>query len=325
LKNNLSLVIFLKGIAMGIADVIPGVSGGTVAFISGIYDELVSTVSNLKPRLIVVLFKQGFKAFWTELNGRFLLPLLAGIVTAIFSLAYLITQALEHFPVVVWAFFFGLVLASIPLVVVQITGFRSVANLLLFTVGAFGAYLISRVSPAAGSESLIYIFFCACVAICAMILPGISGSFVLLLLGAYTTVLGSVTSLISGLKAMDMAVMLPALIMVVVFVSGCLVGLVSFSSLLKWLLNRHRNATLSVLAGFLLGSLFKLWPWRVATETFIKHAGTEKEEIVTLKESLVMPPDYGSEPMVMWAIVAFLLGLAVIYLLHRFSKPVINA
>jgi len=310
---------------MGAADVVPGVSGGTVAFITGIYDELVGTISNLKPELLRVMFKEGFKAFWTAVNGRFLLPLLTGIATAIFSLAYAITQAIENYPVVVWSFFFGLVLASIPLVTPQIEGFRKPKHIALFAVGALAALLISRASPVAGSQGLIYIFLCACVAICAMILPGISGSFILLLLGAYSTVLGSVSDFLSGIKSMDTALLLSAGTILVVFMLGCLIGLVSFSTLLKWLLGHLRSATLAVLAGFLLGSLVKLWPWRLVTETIVKHSGTPEEEIVPMKENLVWPADFGQDPMILGASIAFVGGIAIIYLLHRFSQPASNA
>jgi putative membrane protein len=311
--------IFLRGMAMGAADVVPGVSGGTIAFLTGIYDELIATISGLNHRLIGLLFKHGLRNAWIAANGKFLVPLLLGIAVSIVSLASLLTRAIDSHPVLVWSFFFGLVLASIPLVVSQVHHFYTTGPLISFTVGAAMAVLISLSPAVGGSESLWYIFLCGSIAICAMILPGISGSFILLLLGAYTTVLGNLSQLVEGLKSVDMAIILPAFVVVLVFSLGCITGLLSFSRLLKYLLAQHRARTLAVLAGFLAGSLVKLWPWRIAIDTYVKHAGTPKEKVVVLSEAWVLPGGYPAEAQMLPAIGLFLLGAGLIWAMQRLS------
>lgn len=244
--------IFFRGMAMGAADVVPGVSGGTLALITGIYEELINTLGGITPRLLVVWRQQGVVAAWQQANFTFLFTLLAGIFTSIAVLARLITWLLDTHPVPVWAFFSGLILASIFLVLkplqqrgpVQIGAF-------LFGTGVAVVIGLAPALSAAGSGALVF-FFSGMLAICAMILPGISGSFILLLLGMYQPVLEAV-------KQAEVSLLLA-------FLTGCAIGLLSFVHVLKWTLHRFHDTVMALLAGFMAGSLLKLWPWRLNGE-----------------------------------------------------------
>lgn len=240
------LLLFLKGMAMGAADVVPGVSGGTVAFISGIYDELLQSLAQL-PKAAWLLLRGRVADAWQCANATFLLVLVSGILASVLSLARLITSLLETQPIALWSFFFGLILVSTHIVAraVQRWGMSRLFSALLG--GAF-AWWITVLAPVHLEETSLTLFLAGAVAICAMILPGISGSFILVLLGLYSVVLGAV-------KELDVLLLL-------IFASGCLVGLLSFSRLLNWLLHRWRDLTLTFLAGVMLGSLNKVWPWK---------------------------------------------------------------
>jgi putative membrane protein len=254
--------LLLKGIAMGAADVVPGVSGGTIAFISGIYEELLGTISSIKPSLLQTLFKQGIRAFWKEINGAFLAPLLCGIAISVLSLAKGISWMLENEPVLLWSFFFGLVLASIFLVGKQVKRWNT-ASIVAFILGAGFAFWITLLPPLAPSTSMWFLFISGAIAICAMILPGISGSFILLILGSYKVVIDAV----KGLEIKE----------ILIFGAGCIVGLLSFSRLLKWLFAKYQNTTIAILTGFLLGSLNKLWPWKENTQLLYTHSDGKQD------------------------------------------------
>ncbi len=293
---------------MGVADVIPGVSGGTIAFISGIYEELINTISCINIAALQTLFKKGIGPFWRQINGNFLVALLAGIVLSILTLATLITGLLKSEPIAVWSFFFGLVLASIPLVAKKVktwNGLRIVA----FVAGAIIAYLITELPPVSNPDAQWYIFISGMLAICAMILPGISGSFILLLMGSYLTVLGAISD-------RDINTLF-------IFAAGCIIGLLSFSHLLKWMFDRYHDITIALLSGFLLGSLNKIWPWKNVLETFTKHAGEVDEEIVPLVEENVWPRMYteltGQPAQLGLAIALALAGIAIIFALDRLA------
>jgi putative membrane protein len=240
------LLLFFKGMAMGAADVVPGVSGGTVAFITGIYDELLQSLAQL-PKAALLLLRGRIAEAWHCANGTFLLVLVSGILASVLSLARLITSLLETQPIALWSFFFGLILVSTHIVVraVQHWKFSRLVSALL---GGVFAWWITVAAPVQLDGTPLTLFLAGAVAICAMILPGISGSFILVLLGLYSVVLGAV-------KELDLLVL-------VIFASGCLVGLLSFSRLLNWLLMRWRDLTLAFLAGLMLGSLNKVWPWK---------------------------------------------------------------
>lgn len=242
--------VFLKGMAMGIADSVPGVSGGTIAAISGIYETLLDSLKRCHPLALRVWQQSGFKAFWQHINGAFLLTLLLGIATSLALMANAVLYLLDHYPIPLMTFFMGLVMASCFLLLPEagrLRGSRIILLLLGFALTASTAVL----NPAAGSTSLFYVFFSAMLAICAMILPGISGAFILLMLGMYEYVLAS-------LRSLDMGV-------IVVFVIGCATGLLSFAHLLSWTFRHYREQSYAVLTGMLSASLVVLWPWRGMT------------------------------------------------------------
>ena len=268
-------LLFGKGIAMGAADVVPGVSGGTIAFITGIYDELLGSLKKCGPSALLVLSKEGPEALWQHINGTFLLTLFAGVLTSIFSLAQLITWLLKAYPIQIWSFFFGLVLVSAWHMGQQIYRHWSMPSIITLLVGTVLAWLISAGVPLAVHDiGLLTFFFAGALAICAMILPGISGSFILLLLGFYGPV-------IEAVKSFNLPVL-------AIFAAGCVIGLLSFSHLLSWLLEKVRVPTMAFLIGLMLGSLSKLWPWKETITTRVNSAG----EVEPLLQTNILPATY---------------------------------
>lgn len=285
-------VLTLKGMAMGAADVVPGVSGGTIAFIAGIYDELINSIKSINMHSLKLLFTGNLAGFWKAVNGNFLFALLLGIAISVFSLAKLITYLLVNEPVLVWSFFFGLVLASTWFVSKDIKGWnwKTVAG---FVVGAAVAYYITVATPAETSTNLMFIFLCGAIAICAMILPGISGSFILVLLGKYFYVMEAV-------KTLDLVVL-------GVFAFGAALGITSFSRVLSYALRNFRNITLSVLSGFMLGSLNKVWPWK------------EVEKLVSDGHEVMIEHNVSPNTEVAEAVVLMLIGFILVYVLEKIS------
>ena len=252
LKNY--LLVCLKGIGMGAADVIPGVSGGTIAFMTGIYEELVGSINNINGAAVQLLLKGRFRDFWKHVNGNFLVSVIAGILISIMSLAKLMTYLLSHLPVPTWAFFFGLIVASSVFILRDIKDWK-LKDCVMLVLGVILGVVVCTLSPTETPDALWFIFLSGAIAICAMILPGISGSFILLILGKYEFMLSTLTKILSGDGVLlDFAV-------VVIFVLGALVGILAFSRFLHWLLARYHRSTLLVLAGFIIGSLVKVWPW----------------------------------------------------------------
>ena len=284
---------------MGAADVVPGVSGGTIAFISGIYEELIDSISKVNLTTLKLWKKEGFAAMWQKLNGNFLLSLVIGIGLSIITLAKLIRHLLETQPILIWSFFFGLVLASIIYVARQITRWNMGAIILLIA-GALTAYFITTLTPQTSNVSYPYVFFSGALAICAMILPGISGSFILLLLGMYRPVLDAIHDKNIGLLATLML--------------GAVVGLLSFSRLLKWLFDHYENLTLAVLTGFIIGSLNKIWPWKEVLEAEMING-----KLKILKEKSVLPASYEGDPQLAWALLLAAAGFLFIILLERLA------
>ncbi len=263
MKNN--LILFLKGFAMGSADVVPGVSGGTIAFITGIYDELISTLGNINLSLLKLILRGDFKGFWIRANLQFLLVLFLGIFASIFTLAGVISYLLKFHPKPLWGFFFGLVAASIFYVGKTIEKWDAKV-IISFVLGAVIAFMITIAPPVQMSDNTFYVFISGAIAICAMILPGISGSFILLLMGSYSTIIFAVKD--------------KNLFLLAVFGCGCFIGLLLFSKLLKWLFANYEKIIVSLLTGFLLGSLNKLWPWKINTDQLlVVHSDGEKEFI----------------------------------------------
>lgn len=294
------LIIGLKGIAMGAADVVPGVSGGTIAFISGIYQELIETINAINLKALKTLKDAGVKAAWKAINGNFLVSLLSGIGLSVITLAQLIKWLLENKPVMVWSFFFGLVLASIFFVGKQVSKWN-IKHIVVLILGAIVAYYITIMPAMGGNNSLWFFFVSGALAICAMILPGISGSFILVLLGAYRPVL-------EALHTKDFKTIL-------VLMLGAVVGLLTFSRLLKWMFDHHKDTTLAVLTGFIIGSLNKIWPWK----NILKSEVIEGKLKVILDES-ISPFNYQGDNHLYLAIMLAFVGFGLIILLEKTAQ-----
>lgn len=296
------LTLTLKGVAMGAADVVPGVSGGTIAFISGIYEELISSINNINLEALKKLRKEGIKSFWSHVNGTFFVFLLSGIGISILSLSKLVIYLLENHPVLIWSFFFGLVVAS-TLLIAKTIGKWNPTTIIFLLLGTIIAYFISSAQTTGNIEANWYVFLSGAIAICAMILPGISGSFILVLMGSYHLVL-------NALHDKDMVI-------IGLFISGCLVGILSFARLLKFLFNKFKEITIALLTGFMIGSLYKVWPWKVkvGAEPIIIHSDG-REDWMT---SNVLPQNFVGDNLLMYAILAAISGFVLIVLLERFA------
>ena len=293
-------IVTLKGMAMGAADVVPGVSGGTIAFISGIYEELISSINTINLGLLTTLRKEGFASFWNKLNGSFLLALFLGIFISVLSLAKFLSWLLETHPVLLWSFFFGLVLASIFLVGKEIRRWN-LGTVVSLVLGAFVAFFITTLPPNENIESLPYLFLSGALAVCAMILPGISGAFILVLLGSYKTILDAVHE--------------RDLIMVATVGLGAVFGLLSFARLLKWMFKKFRAITLALLTGFILGSLNKIWPWKRVLESKVFD-----DKIIPIREKNVSPFTFEGDPQLIQAIGLAILGFSLIFILERVAS-----
>ncbi|WP_269618441.1 DUF368 domain-containing protein [Zhongshania sp. BJYM1] len=298
--KGFSLGVFVRGMAMGAADVVPGVSGGTVAFITGIYDELIESLKSCNLQALQVLFKSGPMAFLQLINGYFLLSLMLGIVVSVVSLARLISYGLHEHPLPLAALFFGLILASAIIVYQQIPqGIKHVGWLIL---GLGFAVLIGELRPAEITATPLTLFLSGALAICAMILPGISGSFILLLLGMYEPVINAVKQL--------------ELISLLSFVAGCAVGLMLFVRLLSWLMHHHRPQLLATLTGILIGSLTIIWPWKLGAD------GQLLAESLAPGWQNVMPWDYANlaDPQLMVSLMIAIAGVFLVLLIERLAK-----
>jgi putative membrane protein len=298
----------LRGVAIGMAEVIPGVSGGTIAFITGIYERLIDAIKNLAGTAVLFAWRrEGFAAAWRKADGNFLAALLVGMFGGIVIGVFGIKVLLDRYPPVVWAFFFGLIVASVIYVGRQV-GRWTVPEGVALIIGTGIAYLLTVTTPAQAEARPLYVFLAGMVAVSALILPGISGSFILLLLGLYQPVFTAVRLLLGGDTT--------AAITVVAFVLGCLAGLASFSRLISFTFKRFPHPTLALLLGFMLGSLNRLWPWRNALETRIDRHGEE----VPILESNVLPSAFEGEPFVVASVVALLLGFVLVFLLERAGR-----
>jgi putative membrane protein len=298
-------LITLKGMAMGAADVIPGVSGGTIAFITGIYEELLNSIKSVNLNSLKLLFAGKFADFWKAINGAFLLSLFTGIAISIISLAKGLKYLLDHYPILVWSFFFGLVVASAIYVARTISKW-AIPTILSGIAGIIIAYSITIITPAQANTTYWFIFLSGSIAICAMILPGISGSFILVLLGMYKFILESVSDF--------------KIAVVLTFLSGAAVGIVAFSNVLSWLLKKYHNLTIALLSGFMVGSLNKVWPWKKVVETFTDRHG----EVKPLIEANVLPATYeqitGNDAFMLGAIVLAIVGFALIFIIEDIAN-----
>ena len=293
------ILIYLKGLAMGAADVVPGVSGGTIAFITGVYDDLLSALSAINLKTLNVLRTEGINSAWKRINGNFLVALFAGIATSILSLARLFKYLYATYPHLLWAFFFGLIIGSIFLVGRMVSKWDA-GTILSLVAGTVLSFWFTILEPGSMTDSLLYIFTAGIIAICAMILPGISGAFILLLLGVYAPAMEAISTL--DLK------------FIATIGLGAVVGLLSFSRLLKWTLDNHRDITIAALIGFLVGSLNKLWPWK---ETIQFRTNSHGESVPFLEENIL--PSAFENPQIGFVLILLVVGIALILLLSKFT------
>lgn len=257
----------LKGIAMGSANVIPGVSGGTIALITGIFERLINSIKSFNATALRLLFKGDFKAFAKHTDIGFLLTIGMGIVVAIFSVAKLFEYLFDEHPVMIWSFFFGLLLASIYFVGVTVKRWN-ISSIVSFAIGAAIALFIAFTTPATENQNFIYLMICGAVGTCSMILPGLSGSYVLLLLGNYELIMIDSINNLATAPLESMKILLPVVL-------GGVAGILAFSHLLSWIFKKHHDATVSLLTGFIIGSMPIIWPWKNAITKTLKD-GTEK-------------------------------------------------
>jgi putative membrane protein len=297
-------VLILKGMGMGAADVVPGVSGGTIAFITGIYEELVHSIKNISYTTVSTIWKEGIPSFWKAVNGHFLVSVVLGILISVLTLARVLEHLLVNHPVLIWSFFFGLIIGSAIFVA------RSIKKWNLWTVvslitGIVVAWVITSITPAETTEAYWFIFLCGALAICAMILPGISGSFILLLLGKYQFILNALNE--------------GRISVIAVLLFGAFTGIISFSHLLSWLLKKYHHLTIAVLSGFMIGSLNKIWPWKITVEEYLDSHGMAQPLI----QRNVLPGSFaeasGTDPQLLWAVLLALGGFFLIFAFEAIS------
>lgn len=287
---------------MGAADVIPGVSGGTIAFMTGIYEELIGSINSIDGTAMKLLFTGKFRQFWQHINGNFLLSLALGILFSVFSIAKVMQYLLSHHPIQTWAFFFGLIVASSIFILKGIDKWK-IKDFIILAAGIALGVSVCTMSPSTTPDGLWFIFLCGAIAICAMILPGISGSFILLILGKYEYIMSAISNL-------DIAVL-------AVFAIGAAAGIISFSKFLHWLLSRYHRQTLLVLAGFIIGSLVKVWPWSDMDTIIRSQCPGFTGDTMMLAENSV---DYHIAGAVCFALLGFFLVTGIEFAGKKFSK-----
>jgi putative membrane protein len=294
---------------MGAADAVPGVSGGTIAFMTGIYEELIFSLKQCSISALRILFQDGLKATWQHINGGFLLALFSGVIISILSLSRVVLYLLANHSILLWSFFFGLILAAVWSVIRHIEKWE-LAVITTFIIGTVGAFFITTISPTTIETSAFIVFISGMIAICAMILPGISGSFILLLLGMYAPMLTAVKELQFTTLS--------------IFASGCVAGLLSFSHVLSYLFKHYNTMTLALLGGFMLGSLNKVWPWKQTIESVIDRHGKE----IPLVQNNILPHTFETlhtQSAYMWyAILLMIFGMGMVILLEKIGKKPTN-
>ena len=297
-------ILFFKGIAMGAADVVPGVSGGTIAFITGIYEELINSIKLINGGTLLLLLKFKLVDFWRSINGSFLASVLFGIIVSIFSLAKLISYLLDMHAIKVWSFFFGLVVISAITILREIKKWN-IGVVFMLIVGVAVAYYITIASPASTPNHWWFILLSGAIAICAMILPGISGAFILLILGKYEYVT-------DALHQLNIPV-------IVLFVVGCVLGLLSFVRVISWVLEKYYYMMVALLSGFMIGSLNKVWPWKQVLSFRIDSSG----EQVPLLEQSILPTQYfeisGKNPELLHALFFMAIGIGVVVIVEKIA------
>ena len=302
---NQIVSLFLKGLAMGAANVIPGVSGGTIALITGIYERLINAIKSVDHRALKLLLQLRFADFWRAIDGTFLASLFAGIAVSIISLAKLLEFLLEHYETHTMAFFFGLILLSIVFVGKTVEKWNA-GSILMLILGTAVAISVALLAPASEDSSFFYVFLCGIVAICSMILPGLSGSFILIIMGNYALILAAIGNA-------DMSILVPLAL-------GCGFGLIAFSHLLAWIFKHFRDQTIALMTGFILGSLAIIWPWKTANIEIIARQNKPDKELVTGYEWVL--PSF-SELATWHALSLVVIGAVTIWAIEKFagSRP----
>jgi putative membrane protein len=299
------IILLLKGMSMGAADVVPGVSGGTIALITGIYEELIASLKSFSLDALRILFRKGLREFWRHINGSFLVAVFSGILISIFSLARILKWLLIDHPVLVWSFFFGLIIASAIIVIRSIEKW-DLQRLVSLFAGITIMVLVTMFSPAETTDAYWFVFLSGAIAVCAMILPGISGAFILLILGKYQFVLAAISEF-------DIPV-------IVIFGLGVIIGLLSFANFLSWLLKKYHDTTIAMLAGFIIGSVNKIWPWKETLTTRINSHG----DVVPMMQKNILPGTYydlyDSESHILVAILCALAGFILVIILERTGR-----
>lgn len=297
--------VFFKGMAMGAADVVPGVSGGTIAFITGIYTLLITSIQRCTQGGLGLLFRGQFRACWAHVNGTFLLSLASGVLVSILVLARVIHYLLDRYPQLLWGFFFGLIIAS-SFILARHLPQRGPKEIIACLLGIIIAAVVGFATPASLEPAPWLIVGAGMIAICAMILPGISGSFLLLLMGLYEVIIGAI-------KSFDVAIL-------GLFAGGCAVGLLAFSHVVAYFLTRHESVTLATLTGFMLGALVKVWPWQHT----VSHRTNSKGELVPFIQEPVLPQDYftltGEPSLFFGVLLCVLAGLALVVGFEHYTK-----
>lgn len=296
------ILTYLKGMSMGAADVVPGVSGGSIALIAGIYERLLDSIKSVDKTALGLLLKFEIKNLWNHIDASFLFTLLAGIMTSIFSLSKVITYLMDYHPIPLWSFFCGLIIISAILILKDIQRW-TFGVVLALIIGTVVAYWITSLPPTTTPNTLWFTFVAGAIAICAMILPGISGSFLLLVMGQYERIIGAVNE--------------KDFLIIIVFGSGCLVGILAFSRVVSYLLKHYHAVTIGVLSGFMVGSLNKIWPWK----EILSYQISAKGEQIPMVTKNILPQNYleasGQEPLVLYAILAFLFGILLVLGIER--------
>ena len=308
-------IISLKGIAMGAADVVPGVSGGTIAFISGIYEELLETIDSINLSFFKNWKTKGFKNAWLSINGNFLLSLFLGIAISIISLAKAIKWLLLNETVLLWSFFFGLVLASVFYIGKQIRTWN-IWIIIAIIITTILSYLITITEPYASPDSNLYLLFCGFIAIIAMILPGVSGAFILLILGVYHTAISTVDDLFQSIITLNFELFKDAFIKFLMLAIGAIIGIKAFSKILNWMFKNYKNLTLAILTGFMIGSLNKIWPWKKILSWRTNSKGID----IPFQEQSVSPFSLEGDNQIILAIILMIFGIVTILILEKLGS-----
>jgi len=321
----MNIYTIVKGMAMGIAETIPGVSGGTIAFITGIYERLLNAIKAWNGKNLKLLFKGKIAEFYEAIDGSFIVSLFLGMGVGIVSGVFAITYLIEHYIEPLWAFFFGLIIASVVLIVRQVNKWDWI-RIVLLIVGTLFAISIISINPVEGNTAYWFVFLCGMIAVSALMMPGISGSFMLLIMGMYGIILPAFKSVLTQPNMDD-------ILMIGVFALGLVAGLLTFSRVLSWTFRKHHQSTLVILTGFMLGSLYKIWPWRMPTSWINKINGDietnlellqnlSKHDFKVITEKLVLPANYLlDDPKTIVAIIAGIGGFLIVWVLDRvFAK-----